>query len=289
MHYIYKITNLINNKVYIGQTKDFNQRWRQHKLETKKAIPSMIVNKAMKKYGVDNFIFEVIVSCLDQDAANDCEELIIIQEQSHITLDKGYNVSNGGSTAPKTEAWRQKMKDHWADPEYRKKMKLAMPEPWNKGIETGPQSLELIAKRSLAMMGHVSGMKDKFQTEETKQKISQALIGIKRGPMSQEYREKISISRKGRIPWNKGIPCAEETKNKLSQALNGREAWNKGVPQTEETRLKNSLSHMGQPAWNKGLFSERQCSIEDCDKKHKCKGLCKMHYMRIIREKNKEK
>ena len=106
MHYIYKIINLINQKIYIGQSKKPNGRWSQHKNQAKKDKPSQVVNRAMKKYGIVNFTFEVIACCLDQDAANEVEELIIKQEDSQ---KYGYNLSNGGNTSPKTEEWKKKV------------------------------------------------------------------------------------------------------------------------------------------------------------------------------------
>lgn len=105
--YIYKITNLINNKVYIGQSIDVKQRWRQHKYETKKDKPKMIINRAMKKHGIENFSFEVIASCFDMSAANDAETFIVAQENSLIP--NGYNVTNGGYNSPKTKEWKQQM------------------------------------------------------------------------------------------------------------------------------------------------------------------------------------
>lgn len=106
---IYKITNFINNKVYIGQAKDCIQRWRQHKAESKKELPRMIVNRAMKKYGFDNFSFEVIVSCKTWKDANETETLLVSQYESHISTGKGYNVSAGGCNAPKSDEWKQKV------------------------------------------------------------------------------------------------------------------------------------------------------------------------------------
>ena len=109
MHHLYRITCLANNKVYIGQAKDYNQRWRQHKAEAKKDEPSMIVNKAMKKYGIDNFQFDVIATCKTIEDANEVETLLVKQYESHISTGKGYNVSNGGMNAPKSDEWKQKV------------------------------------------------------------------------------------------------------------------------------------------------------------------------------------
>lgn len=109
MHHLYRITCLVNSKVYIGQAKDYNQRWRQHKNESQKDKPSMVINQAMKKHGMDNFEFTVIATCKSFDDANELETLLVQQYESHISTGKGYNVSNGGNNAPKTEEWKEKI------------------------------------------------------------------------------------------------------------------------------------------------------------------------------------
>jgi group I intron endonuclease len=109
MRFIYKITNVVNGKVYIGQAANPKNRWSQHKMKAKSEKPTMLVNVVMKRYGIVNFLFEIIASCLDVDAANDAEERIIKQERSHVSLGNGYNVSLGGSVAPKSEEWKTKM------------------------------------------------------------------------------------------------------------------------------------------------------------------------------------
>lgn len=108
MHYIYILQNKINQKVYIGQSKDIKQRWRTHKSAVKNNRPTQIVHRAMIKYGIENFEFEVIASCFDQAAANETEEQIISYHES-MSSDKGYNLSLGGSVAPKTKEWKQKV------------------------------------------------------------------------------------------------------------------------------------------------------------------------------------
>lgn len=58
---IYKITNTITNQVYIGKSVDINRRWREHK--TPKANGNDLLHGDMKKYGTDNFRFDVIEEC----------------------------------------------------------------------------------------------------------------------------------------------------------------------------------------------------------------------------------
>lgn len=68
MAQIYKITNLINNKVYIGETiRSINVRWNEHKHETLKEGHGFTypIHGAMRKCGIDNFKIELLEECSD--------------------------------------------------------------------------------------------------------------------------------------------------------------------------------------------------------------------------------
>ena len=87
MNYIvYKITNHINNKVYIGQTTEsLDKRWKRHcgyQLED-----GTYLHKAMKKYGIENFSIEKIVEAKDQKELNELEFFYINQYK-----DNCYNI-----------------------------------------------------------------------------------------------------------------------------------------------------------------------------------------------------
>jgi group I intron endonuclease len=87
---IYKITNKINNKIYIGQTKqELSVRFRQH-LDGMGFGKKMPIHLALKKYGKDNFIMEEICSCLDQVHANYLEAYFI--DKFNSLAPNGYNV-----------------------------------------------------------------------------------------------------------------------------------------------------------------------------------------------------
>lgn len=91
--FIYKITNQVNNKVYIGQTRfTVEHRWKQH-LRHFKSGRNTILYKAFKKYGVENFkvepIEEVDVNSLDQ------REIFWIAKYD--SFNSGYNATLGGS------------------------------------------------------------------------------------------------------------------------------------------------------------------------------------------------
>ena len=69
MGYIYKITNKINGKCYIGETTkdDPNKRWKQHKNTIKKGMGCPALGLAVKKYGIENFEFCILIICFDSD------------------------------------------------------------------------------------------------------------------------------------------------------------------------------------------------------------------------------
>lgn len=95
---IYKITNLINNKVYIGQTNNFERRCGEYQYKVLKNNPCQVIIQAMIKYGIDNFSFEIIFNALSREELNLIEPLFIKQYNSLIP--NGYNVEVGGLCAP---------------------------------------------------------------------------------------------------------------------------------------------------------------------------------------------
>lgn len=94
MGYIYKITNTINNKIYIGQTRyTIQKRWTEHcSVYNKLDYP---LYKAIRKYGQDNFIIEEIEQISDE-LLNEREIYWIDFYHSYAPLGYGYNVTLGG-------------------------------------------------------------------------------------------------------------------------------------------------------------------------------------------------
>ena len=88
---IYKITNLINNKSYIGQSVDINRRFRSHKSYPfeKSNYP---LYRAFKKYGIDNFSFEILEEC----PIEELNEKEIYYINYYDTYNNGYNQTTGG-------------------------------------------------------------------------------------------------------------------------------------------------------------------------------------------------
>lgn len=94
MGYIYKITNLINGKIYIGQTsKTIQERFEAH-LKKARAYTNRYLYDAMNKYGYENFKVTEIEEC---DNANlDEREIYWIKYYNSNNKQYGYNMTIGG-------------------------------------------------------------------------------------------------------------------------------------------------------------------------------------------------
>lgn len=93
MGYIYKITNLINGKMYIGQTKrSIDIRWKEH-LRSKDDSP---IHKAFRKYGIENFKIETLEECADE-LLNE-KEIYYIKQYNSYNGHIGYNATPGGES-----------------------------------------------------------------------------------------------------------------------------------------------------------------------------------------------
>jgi len=99
-YFIYRVSNTINSKVYIGKTKDCQHRWAEHKRNAKQNKQHPLYN-AIKKYGVENFIFEILFETV--------EELVDEQEKNLISAFSkyplGYNLAEGGSGGNTRKYW----------------------------------------------------------------------------------------------------------------------------------------------------------------------------------------
>lgn len=91
---IYKIENRINGKIYIGQSIAIKTRWQQHKYEANTGESQAPFYLALRKYGIENFSFEVLEEC-PQELLNEKEIFWIAHYKSN-DRNFGYNVLAGG-------------------------------------------------------------------------------------------------------------------------------------------------------------------------------------------------
>ena len=132
MTYIYKITNKVNNKSYIGYTTNPQARWEGHRHNQ----GSKLVFQAIKKYGIDNFEFKVIA----EDTIDNEQKYI---DKYNTIAPHGYNIAIGGSLPPR---------------------------PWGSYIEMYGSNIK--AKNFSTKQKQAGGYGPMVHSEKTKKKIS---------------------------------------------------------------------------------------------------------------------
>ena len=220
MYCIYRITNLINGKTYIGQHK-------YKKLDDSYMGSGKILKQAIKKHGVENFKKEILYSRIQyKETADDMERLAIAKERAIGKAE--YNIANGGQGGNLGEEVIRRMAAS----------KKGKPSP-NKGKHLAEET-----KRKLSEAK--KGKKHKPHTEEIKRKISEANKGKNKGKRhTNETKNKMSASHIGQTSWNKGKPHTEEEKRKISEGL-------KKKFLSEEIRMKMSETMKGRHWYNNG-------------------------------------
>lgn len=136
---IYKVTNLINNKVYIGQTiHDLNYRMLGHYRDTKRLRKiNTHFNNALLKYPKSSFVWEVIDNATSHEELDEKEQYWIQYYHSNIP-EFGYNLKAGGQFGGGSNSESTKIKiglttkEKWKNPELAKRMLEGL----RKGTET---------------------------------------------------------------------------------------------------------------------------------------------------------
>lgn len=101
--YNYKITNLVNGKIYIGKCSNPKERWKSHLRMVAHGKQDdhnryQYIHRAINKHGVENFLYEIIDEFNTEQEALDSEVKYIALYNSK-DRDKGYNLTNGGDGA----------------------------------------------------------------------------------------------------------------------------------------------------------------------------------------------
>lgn len=91
---IYCYINEINSKCYVGQTVDFEKRKREHLYRAKNSIHNMCFYNAIRKYGIDNFRWEILCECNSKEELNEMEKYYI--KLYNTKAPNGYNLTDGG-------------------------------------------------------------------------------------------------------------------------------------------------------------------------------------------------
>ena len=283
---IYLTTNLVNNKIYIGQTTKI-EKWKNGEY---KGSGSLIFT-AIKKYGIKNFKSDLICYCphklTHKESQKELDNLEIFYIKEFNSLcPKGYNLGLGGSGVGKhSKESKEKMskfnsnkivvKDKEGkifkidknDSRYTSSELIGV----NKGIKF--KNVESF-KNLIQAKNPITGEKFRIKKDDPRW-LSGELVGTNKGKVvSQETKEKISKATVGKIISKftknklskaaKGKVVSQETKEKISKALIGSclsqetkekiSKSNRGKSHaiSQETKEKISKATKGRVAWNKG-------------------------------------
>lgn len=107
---IYKIENLINGKIYIGQSRNIEKRWTAHRTrpfnQNSKQYDSPLY-RSIRKYGLENFSFIVLEETPIENLDN--REKYWIEYYGSHNKEKGYNLTDGGNSAAFTILTRKQV------------------------------------------------------------------------------------------------------------------------------------------------------------------------------------
>jgi group I intron endonuclease len=137
---IYRITNKINNKSYIGYTKRKNiyERIQEHFSPSVYENNNKPLYNAIKKYGKNNFVVDVLFEGLDEEEVLQ-KEIVFIEKFGDYNLHPGGNIppNQKGKTWNLSEETKQRMRKPKSPrtEEHRKKLSEALKgkTSWNKG------------------------------------------------------------------------------------------------------------------------------------------------------------
>lgn len=212
MAYVYKHTNKINGKVYIGWATDYKTRW------SKGYTKGTYIRKAIDKYGWDNFEHEILFADISPEEAKKKEIELIAQYKANDSR-YGYNLTKGGegtlghvlSDEAKARMIATRYKNNSPEYLFEISSRGGRASKGNTGHKHTEEAKEKMRKAKL-------GYKPAPITEEERERRRQFMTGRK---MSLESRKKMSMAKIGSIPWNKGRELTPEEKQQLREKRRG--------------------------------------------------------------------
>ena len=177
MMIIYLLINRLNGKAYVGQTRrTLEERLREHQRDRRSAI---YVDRAIRKYGIENFSVEIIEVCFTLDELNYWEQFWI--KELNTKVPNGYNLTDGGEGST----------GYITTPEMSARLSAQ-----RKGRRISPEQCAKISAR----------LKGRVFTPEHCAAISAAKMGHE---VSDETRVKLAVA-------NRGKKASAETRAKMS-------------------------------------------------------------------------
>lgn len=231
---IYKITNTVTGKSYIGQSLDVKDRIRRHrcKLNLQSHINQHLL-ASCRLHGLKSFVFEIIYIAENSPSKENLVDLLNKKEAELIalydTFKNGYNLTTGGDSHIVSEETRQKLKESH-------KGLAPTPECRQKALEATkgkPLSQELKNKMSAFRKGKPVACAG----------WNLGKSGYKTKPASEERKMKIGLAQMGNKNHNFGKTTPEEVKNKIRMANGGSKCYLAKLDEMKVADIKRRLAN----------------------------------------------
>jgi group I intron endonuclease len=225
---IYKATNKLNGMIYIGQTTvGLSVRKKKHIRDSRKDNTRIFFHRAINKYGIDNFSWEIIEYCNSKDELDDMEFHYIIQYDS---FDNGYNMTI--NTSCQSGKFHPNYGNVMSDKS--KKRLSALAKKRFRNTENHPMFGKKHSDVTRAKLRAARNNRPPI-SDDTRTKMSILQTGRKH---SDESKLKCSISKIGKNNPFYGKTLTDDHKNKIATKMTGEDNHFYGKKHSEETRSK---------------------------------------------------
>lgn len=189
MHYLYHIENQINGKIYVGKSMERgDSRWQEHLCDARSGRTKMPLHRAIKKYGPENFSYNIISMYGTQEEALLAEvDLIAYLRSQEVEL---YNVTAGGEGT---------------------------------SFKRGPRSVEHQRNAHKFPKGHIPWNKGGTHTDEARKKVSKNATGRKISDAQRQEIKDLYLSGKytqKTLGWIYGVGS-----DVISRIINNKTGW----------------------------------------------------------------
>ena len=265
---IYKATNKINNKSYIGFTQEFKERIIGHKRDSEKYNKDSSYRTfyaAIQKYGWENFTWEILYQSKELDhTKNEMENYFIEEYRTFLGYKdcKGYNMTLGGDGSHGRECNEQTRKKisnslskHYESDENKERLSILTKEAMKNLSEESKQNIRngSIGKITVKDVntGEMFGKVDKTDSRVISGELVHNLVGVK---FSEDTRKRMSKSKIGKNPYQR----TEETNKRVSLGRIGKATGEQNSMSKQENRDKVSASKIGRKKYINIETNERK-------------------------------
>lgn len=204
---IYKITNIVTQKIYIGQALDIERRKSRHEYAAQNEKAEDHLYRSMRKYGKENFLFEILEVCEEKDL--DDKERYWISFYESYNPRKGYNKTLGGKRKNRfSEESKEKLsrarKAYLSNVENREKISKRSKKMWEERTEADHKKIGEKISQSKKEKGSITSqqIREQWRNEDFREKLTQSIKSSWEDPLKREHHMQARENKKKYIKEN---------------------------------------------------------------------------------------